>query len=129
MDEKTTLANLKDAVRDMCICRGWGGENAIQDPQRMAMGMSIELGELMEHFAWLEAQDIQDLLDGKHPKRRAMIAEELADVLIYAVQIARAIDMDIAAVMLKKIDIVMQRGTNPDAGRYHPHVDVGAVED
>lgn len=129
MDEKVTLAYLKEAVREMCICRGWGGENAIQNPQQMAMAMSVELGEMMEHFAWLSPEEVQALIDGKSPKRTERIAEELCDVLIYAVQIMRALDVDISEAMLQKIDIVKQRGTNPDAGRYHPHVDVETVED
>lgn len=129
MDNRVTLAELKDAIRDMCICRGWGGENAIQNPQQMAMAMSVELGEMMEHFAWLDAGDVQALLDGKQPRRREMIAEELADVMIYGMQIMRALDVDISDTMLKKIDIVKQRAVDPDAGRHHPHVDVNRVED
>lgn len=129
MDERVTLADLKEAVREMCICRGWGGENALQNPQQMAMAMSVELGEMMEHFAWLSPEDVQALIDGKSPKRRELIAEELSDVLIYAVQIMRALDVDISEAMLRKIDIVKQRGTDPDAGRHHPHVDVETVED
>ena len=129
MDEKVTLADLKEAVREMCICRGWGGENALQNPQQMAMAMAVELGEMMEHFAWLSPEDVQALIDGKSPRRRALIAEELSDVLIYAVQIMRALDVDISEAMLRKIDIVKQRGTDPDAGRHHPHVDVETVED
>ena len=129
MDERVTLADLKEAVREMCICRGWGGENALQNPQQMAMAMSVELGEMMEHFAWLSPEDVQALIDGKSPKRRELIAEELSDVLIYAVQIMRAMDVDISEAMLRKIDIVKQRGTDPNAGRHHPHVDVETVED
>ena len=129
MDERVTLADLKEAVREMCMCRGWGGENALQNPQQMAMAMSVELGEMMEHFAWLSPEDVQALIDGKSPKRRELIAEELSDVLIYAVQIMRALDVDISEAMLRKIDIVKQRGTDPDAGRHHPHVDVETVED
>lgn len=129
MDERVTLAELKDAVREMCICRGWGGENAIQNPQQMAMAMAVELGEMMEHFAWLGPEDVQDLIDGKSPKRREMIAEEMADVLIYGLQIMRALDVDVSETMLRKIDIVKQRATNPDAGRHHPHVDVGHLEE
>lgn len=129
MDERVTLADLKEAVREMCICRGWGGENAIQNPQQMAMAMAVELGEMMEHFAWLGPEDVQALLDGHSPKRRDMIAEEMCDVLIYAIQIMRALDVDISDTLLKKIDIVKQRATNPDAGRHHPHVDVQLLED
>ena len=123
MDAQTTLQDLKDAVRDMCLYRGWGGEKAIQNPQRMAMAMTIELGELMEHFAWLDEQGLRDLVAGKLPNRREHIAEELADVLIYAIQLARALDVDLSAAILKKIGIVKGRRDDPDLGRTHPHVD------
>ena len=123
MDSKTTIQDLKDAVRDMCKYRGWGGEKAIQNPQRMVMAMVIELGELMEHFAWLDEDGLQSLLAGDMPARRDHIAEELADVLIYAVQLARALDVDISEAMLRKIEIVKQRRDDPDYGRTHPHVD------
>ena len=123
MDPNTTLQDLKDAVRDMCLYRGWGGERAIQNPQRMAMAMAIELGELMEHFAWLDAEELKDLVDGKLPRRREHIAEELADILIYAIQLARGLDVDISDAVLRKIEIVKGRREDPDLGRSHPHVD------
>lgn len=123
MDPNTTLQDLKDAVRDMCLYRGWGGERAIQNPQRMAMAMAIELGELMEHFAWLDAEELRDLVDGKLPRRREHIAEELADILIYAIQLARGLDVDISDAVLRKIEIVKGRREDPDLGRSHPHMD------
>ena len=43
MDSTTTIQDLKDGVRDMCQYRGWGGEKAIQNPQRMVMAMAIEV--------------------------------------------------------------------------------------
>ena len=123
MDSKTTIQDLKDAVRDMCFYRGWGGEKAMQNPQRMAMAMVIELGELMEHFAWLDDEGLKSLMAGDMPARQAHIAEELADVLVYAVQLARALDVDLSEAMLKKIEIVKGRRDNPDLGRSHPHVE------
>lgn len=123
MDSKTTIQDLKDAVREMCLYRGWGGEKAMQNPQRMAMAMVIELGELMEHFAWLDDEGLKSLMAGEMPARRSHIAEELADVLVYAVQLARALDVDLSEAMLKKIEIVKGRRDNPDLGRSHPHVE------
>ena len=123
MDSNTTLQDLKDAARDMCLYRGWGGENAVQNPRQMAMAMVVELGELMEHFAWLDEDGVEALLAGELPNRRAHIAEELADILIYAIQLARALDVDIADTVLNKIEIVKGRRENPDLGRSHPHLD------
>ena len=123
MDSNTTLQDLKDAARDMCLYRGWGGESAVQNPRQMAMAMVVELGELMEHFAWLDEDGVEALLAGELPNRRAHIAEELADILIYAIQLARALDVDIADTVLGKIEIVKGRRENPDLGRSHPHLD------
>ncbi|MDO4357200.1 MAG: MazG-like family protein [Clostridia bacterium] len=123
MDEKTTLAELKEAVLQMALYRGWGDENGIQNPQQMAMAMSVELGEMMEHFAWLDADGVRRLLAGELPNRRNRIAEEFADVLIYGLQVMNALGVDISDTVLKKIEIVKRRATDPDAGRTHPHVD------
>ena len=121
MDEKTTLAELKEAVLQMARYRGWGDENGIQNPQQMAMAMSVEMGEMLEHFAWLDADGVQRLLAGDMPKRREHIAEEFADVPIYGLQVMNALHVDIADAVLSKVDIVRQRAVDPDAGRTHPH--------
>lgn len=129
MDERVTLAELKEAIREMCIYRGWGGPDGYQNPQQVAMGMVAEMGELMDLVAWLEPEDVQALVDGKMPKKRELIAEEMADILIYALQIMRALNVDISEAMLKKINIIKQRATDPDAGRHHPHVNSYALEE
>ena len=128
MDSKTTLKDLKDAAREMCLYRGWGGEDAVQNPRQMAMAMVIELGELMEHFAWLDEEGVGELLAGNLPNRKAHIAEELADILIYAIQLARGLDVDISDAVLSKIEIVKGRRENPDLGRSHPHVDTDSED-
>ena len=56
-------------------------------------------------------------------ERKAHIAEELADVLIYAVQLARGLDIDVSEAMLRKIEIVKKRRDDPEYGRTHPHLD------
>lgn len=122
MDSKTTIQDLKNAVRDLCLYRGWGGDQAIQNPQHMVMAMTIELGELMEHFAWLDEAETGRLVAGEMPARREHIAEELSDVLIYAFQLARGLDIDISDSMERKIEIVKRRRDDPDYGRSHPHV-------
>ena len=85
--------------------------------------MTVELGELMEHFAWLDPDGLRSLVAGEMPQRREHIAEELADILIYAIQLARGLDVDISEAILKKIEIVKIRRDDPDYGRSHPHVD------
>lgn len=107
-DFNTTIAQLKDQVIALCRRKAWG-ENGIQNPQQVAMAMTVEMSELLEHFQWLDKQDVQRLMDGEDPDRCAMIAEELADTLIYSLQLARALDIDITEQILRKIDIVDHR--------------------
>ena len=108
-DDITTVNQLKDAVHALCIKKGWGGESGIQNPQHVAMAMTVEMSELLEHFQWLNIENVQALLDGKDEKRKQKIAEEFADVMMYGLQLMWSLDIDIAHEIEKKIDIVLKR--------------------
>ena len=107
-DTTTTLSQLKEAVHQLCLRQGWGGEG-VQDPQHVAMAMTVEMGELLEHFQWLNPEDVDALLQGRDPERTALIAEEFADVMMYGLQLMRTLDIDITGQILRKIDIVDHR--------------------
>ncbi|MBQ1255658.1 MAG: hypothetical protein IIW08_03310 [Clostridia bacterium] len=108
-DDVTTVKELKDAVHEMCLKKGWGGETGVQNPQHVAMAMTVEMSELLEHFQWLNPEDIQKLLDGKDEKRKQKIAEEYADVMMYGLQLMRCLKIDVAHEIERKIDIVLKR--------------------
>lgn len=107
-DNHTTLAELKEQVHQLCLRKGWGVEG-VQNPQHVAMAMTVEMSELLEHFQWLNPEDVQKLQDGEDPERCAMIAEEFADVMMYGLQLARTLGIDITQQILRKIDIVDHR--------------------
>lgn len=116
-DCSATLAELKKRVVDMCVRRGWG-ENGVQNPQHVAMAMTVEMSELLEHFSWLDKADVDRLLSGGDPERTALIAEEFADVMIYGLQLANALNIDVTQQILRKIDIVHRRhGDDPSPER------------
>ncbi len=52
-DRDTTLGALKDLVHALCLRKGWG-EDGVQNPQHVAMAMTVEMSELLEHFQWLD---------------------------------------------------------------------------
>ena len=108
-DSNTTVSELKEAVRRLCIAKGWGGPEGIQNPQHVAMAMTVEMSELLENFQWLEPQDVQALLEGRDPARAERIAEEFADVMMYGMQLMRMLGIDVSAEMERKIDIVLKR--------------------
>ena len=107
-DQNTTIAELKERVHQLCLEKGWG-DMGVQNPQQVAMAMTVEMAELLEHFQWLNDKQVQALLDGKDPDRTAMIAEEYADVMMYGLQLMRALRIDVTEQMLRKIEIVKRR--------------------
>ena len=107
-DRETTVSDLKEAVHQLCLRKGWG-EEGVQNPQHVAMAMTVEMSELLEHFQWLNPEDVRRLMNGEDPQRCAMIAEEFADVMMYGMQLARTLGIDVAEQVRRKIDIVDHR--------------------
>ena len=107
-DNNTTFADLKEQVHQLCLRKGWGIEG-VQNPQHVAMAMTVEMSELLEHFQWLNPEDVTALMEGRDEERRAMIAEEFADVMMYGLQLTRTLGIDITQQVMRKIDIVDHR--------------------
>ena len=111
-DCDTTISALKEQVHQLCLRKGWGVEG-VQDPQHVAMAMTVEMSELLEHFQWLDHADVEALMAGRDPERVAMIAEEFADVMMYGLQLTRTLGIDITEQVMRKIDIVDRRPPKP----------------
>lgn len=111
-DSNTSISQLKELVHALCIRKNWG-DNGVQNPQHVAMAMTVEMSELLEHFQWLNPEDVQRLMDGDDPERCAMIAEEFADIMMYGMQLARTLGIDVTEQILRKIDIVDHRPPKP----------------
>ena len=112
-DRETTVFDLKEAVHQLCLRKGWG-EMGVQNPQQVAMAMTVEMSELLEHFQWMNPEDVRALMDGKNPGKTALIAEEFADIMMYGMQLARTLGIDVAHQIERKIDIVDHRPIKKD---------------
>jgi len=65
--------------------RGWGSK---PDARSLAISVSLEASELLEHFQWVSAEDAIK-------KDKQAIADEAADVFIYLLQFADVLGIDL----------------------------------
>ena len=115
-DKTTTVSELKEAIRDLVMQKGWGIDG-VQNSQHVAMAMTVEMSELLENFQWLDKEDVERLQRGLDPERKNRIAEEFADVMMYGLQLMRNLDIDVSAEIERKIGTVLRR-PNGVRGRY-----------
>jgi dCTP diphosphatase len=97
-DSSTTIAQLKQRVLSFARERDW---EQFHSPKNLSMALAAEAGELMEHFLWASPEESKAI--AREPAKGARIAEELADVVIYALEFANATGLDLAAAIEGKI--------------------------
>lgn len=92
----TDLTTLRDALRAFCAARDW---HRFHTPKNLVMALSVEAAELVEHFQWATPEESLALA----PEKRAEVADEIADVLIYLTELADVLDIDPIAAARAKI--------------------------
>ena len=97
-DSSATLKEIKSRVLAFAREREWEQFHA---PKNLSMALAAEAGELMEHFLWASSEASRKI--AQDSPKRAKIEEELADVVIYALQFANMADIDLAAAIERKI--------------------------
>ena len=76
--------------------RGWTGN---RDARSLAISVSLEASELLEHFQWRSTEEVLAAAG-----KREEIAEEAADVFIYLLQLADVLEVDLLDVARKKLE-------------------------
>jgi NTP pyrophosphatase (non-canonical NTP hydrolase) len=109
--DQIALGRLRDRLRDFVTARDWG---QFHSPKNLAIALSVEAGELLEHFQWVPDQDSLKL----SPDIRRKIEEEMADVLLYLIRLADLLDVELIqsadnkiAANAKKYPVEKARGT------------------
>lgn len=97
MSAPDPLAELRERVRQFAAERDWFQFHA---PKNLAIALSVEAAELLEHFQWLSEDASRRLgADDLHKVR-----EELADVLIYLVRLADELGVELTAAARDKLE-------------------------
>jgi dCTP diphosphatase len=97
-DTNTTFAQLKEATLAFARERDWEQFHA---PKNLSMAIAAEAGELMEHFLWVSGPESSALCE--RADTRGKIEEELADVIILALQFANMARIDVASIVTAKV--------------------------
>lgn len=97
-DATATVAELRERVLAFAREREW---EQFHSPKNLSMALAAEAGELMEHFLWATPEASRAL--AAEPAQRAKIADELADVVIYALEFANMTGLDLAAAIESKM--------------------------
>ncbi len=93
-----SLDELRGALRRFAAERDW---DQFHCPKNLAIALSVEAAELLEHFQWMPEADSARL----SPEQHAKVREELADVLLYLVRLADRLEVDLLAAAGEKIDL------------------------
>lgn len=78
---------LQAALRAFADEREW---EQFHSPKNLAAALSVEAAELLEHFQWLTDEQSRSLPETK----RKAIAEEVADVFLYLLQLSDKLGID-----------------------------------
>ncbi len=89
-----TLAELTEAMHAFVRAKGWyePGSARPQTLRNLAISLSLEAAEVLEHFQWTDSPADPDAL-----------ASELADVALYLLQIASIGGIDLEQAILDKL--------------------------
>ena len=97
---KNDWKSLRDEVVKFRDARDW---KQFHTPKNLVAGLAIEAAELQEQFLWCTDAECEARIHDR--KRRRAIAQELADVVNYALLLADRMELDLPTEIRKKIRI------------------------
>ena len=97
-----TLDHLRERLAAFAAERDW---DQFHNPKNLAMALSGEVGELVEHFQWLTFDEAAKL----PPQAKDEVALEAADVLLYLIRLCDKCGIDLAAAADAKLAINGER--------------------
>jgi NTP pyrophosphatase (non-canonical NTP hydrolase) len=91
-----SIASLTSRIQDFVDARDW---RQFHNPKDLAVAIAAEAGELMQHFVWQQA----DQIDERVRRNRDEIASEIADVGILLFEFADNLGFNLGEVMAAKM--------------------------
>ncbi len=96
------LETLRNQLRAFAAEREW---DQFHSPKNLAMALSVEASELLEHFQWRSEVDSYQLSSDN----KKAVAHEAADVLLYLIRIADKLDINLIDAASEKMQLNAQK--------------------
>lgn len=90
------IETLTKIIKDFRDVRDW---KQFHNPKDLAISLSLEAGEVLEHFQWKSKEEMKKYI----VTNKSDIAEELADVLYWVLLMSADFNIDILDALEKKI--------------------------
>lgn len=89
------LKQLTDEMNRFVAAKGWYDKDSprTQTPRNLAISLSLEASEVLEHFQWSEKADDREELQ-----------DELADVALYLLQLSSINNINLEEAILTKLN-------------------------
>jgi dCTP diphosphatase len=100
--EDLGLNDLRSAIGAFINERDW---EQFHSPKNLAMALSVEVAEIVEHFQWLTEEQSKNL----PPEKLAKVREEIGDVMIYLTELADKLGIDPIEAAKAKVEINGQK--------------------
>ncbi len=96
------MEDLRAAIGRFIAERDW---EQFHSPKNLAMALSVEASEIVEHFQWLTEEQSRNL----PPEKLAEVREEIGDVMIYLTELAEKLGIDPVEAARAKLEINGQK--------------------
>ena len=90
------IQELTEEMHRFVRSKGWYEKSSPrpQTPRNLAISLSLEAAEILEHFQWRD-----------EPKDKEELASELADVALYLLQLASVSGINLEQAILEKLKV------------------------
>ena len=97
------MDNLKTLIKTFIVERDW---EQFHSPKNLAMALSVEVSEVVEHFQWLTEEELtEEESRNLPPEKLAEVREEVGDVMIYLTELAEKLGIDPLEAARAKLEI------------------------
>jgi NTP pyrophosphatase (non-canonical NTP hydrolase) len=88
------ISQLTEMMNEFVTSKGWYSSTSPkpQTPRNLAISLSLEANEVLEHYQWYESS-----------VNKEDLASELADVALYLLQLSSITDIDLEKAILEKL--------------------------